>query len=617
MSQHLFRILLQLASLLVAVAVADAQGDAAPRLVRLIDDLGAGTQSAARAANGLTYFITDNGIHVYDPARRISFVVDSSPAVDLTVSPNGDRLAFGRGDPMFAIWSLRVDPSTGRAVAPARRLSLTTGRAPVFSPDGRWVAFSVLPANDTLVGPRIVRVPTSGGPEQVLSREPGYAQRLRWSPDGSWIYYRHGMMTAAGRLRTLHRLAAGGGVPEQLARIGEFVGLSPDGRWLAYVTNVQFHLDTLPKTLVIADARGRQLQRVDLPSDVRPEGWGPAPEQLLFFRAAGRPRSRVRLTNLNGHARELTPDGASEGVAATPSDGKSVWLESFAGERRDIVSLDLASGVRHVVFADAGSEGKLQWHDERFLAFAKSDGTVHVVDRATRRERSLGQCQHILTPLRSDSTVLCLHQAIGVRQILSTNLANGASRVLRSFSVPEQDRPVVVMAGADQVVLGFGGRVMTAPLGDGPQRTVFVASRGEEMMGNDVMASPDGAWLAFFVQAVNAEGRRSEFLRLVSPRTAAVRSLPLPALRLTSSPLWDPAGRYVAVAAEDGPRRDLWVVPLNGARPFALTRAMPDGEDRFTLAGDGSGVLSVSMAGTNSTSVWAVDLSSLLARVAR
>jgi dipeptidyl aminopeptidase/acylaminoacyl peptidase len=158
------------------------------------------------------------------------------------------------------VWTLPIDPEAGRQTGPARRISVRSGRMPAFSPDGRWIAFSALPATDT-AGVRIVVVPVTGGAERVVLRAQGYVRNLEWSRDGRWIYFQHGTGAAGGRRRTVSRVPSEGGGEQVLQAAIDFHGLSPDGRFIAYT------IDGNPTgtTLGFATADGLELVRYRAP----------------------------------------------------------------------------------------------------------------------------------------------------------------------------------------------------------------------------------------------------------------------------------------------------------------------------------------------------------------
>ena len=589
---------------------AAAQGKT-PALLPYINDFRGPPGGPVLAGTRFLYFVAEDGIFGYDRLHRTTFVIDSGIATDLAVSRKGDQLAFAAGEQLMSIWTLRLDPVTGHARSPRRRLSVRSGRAPAFSPDGRWVAFSGLPA-DTLITPRVIRVPATGGPEEVLTREPGFAQTLRWSSDGQWVYYRHGKTTPSGRLRTLHRVRSSGGESEQLVRIGEFVGVSPDGR-VAYVTNEHYHLNTEPKHVVIGDRRGAPLREFSLPADAMPVAWGPGEEQLLVQRPVGRGLTSIHVADLNLRIRELMPAAFDNQIAGHTGDGHLLLHATF-GDRRELVSVDAATGDRRVLFSTVASNGTISWLGQNYVAVLETDSAMRVVNLTTQRERRLHrrQCPVRLSPVRADRTLLCVRTTSGARELLLVNVETGKTKSLRTLAVAEQDRPALWLVSDTLLVLSLGPRIVTASVNGGALKTLFTIPANEVASDGTFAISRDGLWLGyFFASADRAEA--PGFLRLVSLTTGATRIIRVPDLPTlhVASTQWDPQGRFVTVGVDNGARVDVWAVPLNGEHAFSLTRAEPNGSGDFMLAADGNSVFYTTQptANASATSLWTVELS--------
>ncbi|MBI5383860.1 MAG: PD40 domain-containing protein [Verrucomicrobia bacterium] len=94
------------------------------------------------------------------------------------LSPHGDRIAFAyRGD----LWI--ADLAGGRA----RPLTshVETDHTPLFSPDGRWVAFSSKRSGSW----DLYAVPAEGGPTRQLTWHSGTEQAFGWRPDGKYLLF--------------------------------------------------------------------------------------------------------------------------------------------------------------------------------------------------------------------------------------------------------------------------------------------------------------------------------------------------------------------------------------------------------------------------------------------
>lgn len=134
-----------------------------------------------------------------------------------------DAVAFvSAGD----IW---IAPRSG-----GRAVRLTTGpgieSAPIFSPDGRTIAFT----GDYDGNVDVFTVPVTGGVPTRVTWHPSPDAAVAWSPDGSRIFFRSNR-DAGSRYTRLFQVAAGGGVAQPLPLPMAFAGApSPDGGTLAY-----------------------------------------------------------------------------------------------------------------------------------------------------------------------------------------------------------------------------------------------------------------------------------------------------------------------------------------------------------------------------------------------
>lgn len=94
------------------------------------------------------------------------------------LSPDGTRLAFTyRGD----VWV--ADTKGGRATPLTQHLE--TDAFPVFSPDGKWIAF----ASKRTGNWDIFLVPSDGGATRQLTFHSGSEMPTGWSPDGKYLLF--------------------------------------------------------------------------------------------------------------------------------------------------------------------------------------------------------------------------------------------------------------------------------------------------------------------------------------------------------------------------------------------------------------------------------------------
>ncbi|MCA1629574.1 MAG: winged helix-turn-helix domain-containing protein [Acidobacteria bacterium] len=161
---------------------------------------------------------------------------DSTPSV----SPDGRSIAFisYRDGDIPHVWRMDMDGSNQR-----RLTSQTSEGTPVYTPDGRWIVYSV-------AGSGIWKVPAEGGEPVAIYL--GSAHTPSLSPDGSLIacFYWDEKVRAAGKIALL---PIEGGPPvkvldEPLDISSSVVRWTADGRALVYVAthNGVSNLRTLP-----------------------------------------------------------------------------------------------------------------------------------------------------------------------------------------------------------------------------------------------------------------------------------------------------------------------------------------------------------------------------------
>ncbi len=269
----------------------------------------------------------------------------------------GDLIAFERN---FGVWT--YDPATGKAAAlpitlrgapaaPGERHAVETSFTEMaVSPDGRKVAF-------TTHGQIFAASTKDGGPAQRLTRTPGAARRIVWSPDSRRIAFvaEQGVDTqieeydfATGQSR---RLAAGQGALDAPA-------YAPDGKRLAYLAD--------DREVRILDLAGERQDRVAFSGRVESLDpvWSPDSRWVAFAASDHKAFGNLWVADTRGgEARPISFLGNGEilGAAWTP-DGKSIYLSSAQrSEAPTLVRIDLvprATRFREDVFHDLFKPGE-------------------------------------------------------------------------------------------------------------------------------------------------------------------------------------------------------------------------------------------------------------------
>jgi serine/threonine-protein kinase len=276
-------------------------------------------------------------------------VVDSGwsgPFHMLALSPTGHRLALWSGAAALDqnIWVKELD--TG----PFTRLTFGgTDRRPAWSPDGRRMAF----VRDTLGNSVVmVRAADGSGGEQLVARLDRRVQEIAWSPDASWLVLRTD--NGARGLGDLVGMRTGGDTTTVPLVATPFTELnptiSPDGRWLAYVSNEsganEVYVRPFPETRAgrwqvsvnggtqpLWSDDGRRLYYLDadrrlIASAIATTGTFAVAARRALFDASG------FTTEAYQHSYDVAPDGrflflATLGATDASAPSRVVWADNW------------------------------------------------------------------------------------------------------------------------------------------------------------------------------------------------------------------------------------------------------------------------------------------------
>ena len=171
---------------------------------------------------------------------------------DITWSPRGDRLAFireGEKPDVTHIWTVPVDPNTGKIRGAGRRVSDRAGDEPAFSHDGRQIAFA-MDSDREPHGQDLGIVATAGGPARSLYQSTGGIGSISWTPDGKSIFFETDLKGG----HSLLRIAAAGGTADVVQTDGEaWPGVDPTGKWSCETYTVGGQLVGLRKFEVLGE----------------------------------------------------------------------------------------------------------------------------------------------------------------------------------------------------------------------------------------------------------------------------------------------------------------------------------------------------------------------------
>lgn len=459
--------------------------------------------SAARWASG--------SAHVR-PRIRFALALEDSArippevnGITLALSRDATELAYVGGVGASRLFRRQFEELTARPIA-----GTENARNPSFSPDGRWLAFTV--------GTALKRMPVNGGPMVTIADS---VQRYSWG-DGNVIVFDRMQVHAS---RSLWRVNADGGLPRLLTQVDSAHGET---------------MRTWPHMLPGGEAALFTIQR-----------GRPATSELAVIRLADRHVVRLGVNGLNPH---YTPNGfvvfgrIDGTVFAVPFDVKRLRitgreipvLEDVTVKNGGSVDLVIApdgtlaytrkATARELVVVDRNGQARTVLADRRgylqprFSPDAKRIAVV-IEDRGTTDVWIADVASGALTRLTNSGIADRPEWSADGRQLYWRETDGSYSHIMTQAS--DGSGAATMFADSIQTLLPAPSGTFFAaiPARYGPAR-VGVVSFDPRIPGTKiplvdardlpVMArlSPDGKWIAF---GVGLAGQRELFVQPIPP----------------------------------------------------------------------------------------------------
>ncbi len=198
-------------------------------------------------------------------------------------SPSGNRIGFIAAIGPPRVWTVEVDPASGRAMDPPRLLIRTGANAFAFSPDGARIAL-VASRSTAAAASEIHIIDWETREVRVLLRERGMIYRLDWSPDGRSIYYGLDASSTNGASHEVKQVCLATGSAKAVRAVGEYVGLSLDGKaLLARPVEGDQGGDNLVEVVALEEGL---VTTIELPPRLRSVGWAASSAALVLVAPA-------------------------------------------------------------------------------------------------------------------------------------------------------------------------------------------------------------------------------------------------------------------------------------------------------------------------------------------
>ena len=493
-----------------------------------------------------------------------------------------------------------------------------TERDAAWSPDGQWISFGSFRSGNEDIWKK--RADGTGEAVQITTA-PSNEIYAVWSPDGERLAF----TSDFGDAVNVWTIAADGG---EMTRVtsdadsvswsdagGSIVSWSPDGQWLAFVSDKGGN----PDVVAVSTDGARRRRIAGGPADDRHPAWSPDGQWIAFSSDRGGNTDLWVARASGGSPRQLTTDPAEDGAPSWSPDGRWIAFQSDRSGYNHIYLIPFAGGTAVPV------TGRPQVHD--FVPRWSPDGT-----RISFNSQPTGGALWTV-PIQGGETrsvVSATTVGLGAWSADGTRIAfvsaevtaPGGKRDIHTVSPAGDDLAPITRGGiVDRIYWSFpgldwspDGEEIVFVRGDQTSDLWAVSADGGEPWqltvspGNEAFPrySPDGTRIAY--TANEAAGSLAWDIWTI-PRTGGIPERVVDWASAEYASVWSPDGERLAfVSNRDttgnvGATWHVWTVSASGSEPQWLAEGtLPD------WSPDGSQIVYVRQVGSLGTGdLWKVS----------